>query len=121
MKNLTALGFALALLAWHAPTQAQQPAVAMPPVPDPASITIPPAPCEKPPTSAGAGAEQRQLDRLHKQVDVYRKCINLYATDIAKRFEAYNAIAIKFKARADDAVTEFNAYIEELNKNAKED
>ncbi|MGA2551687.1 MAG: hypothetical protein ABSF50_16185 [Burkholderiaceae bacterium] len=96
---------------------AQQPAATF----DPNSVTVPPAPCEQPPTKPVFHATPNDSKRFNERANAYRKCMTDYWTGLEGTAKNYEEAAKKYIDAGNAAIKTFNDYAAEVRKNMDED
>lgn len=112
MKKWISLVAGVAVFGATSLSHAQQP------LPDAATIVIPPVECIQPPTSAGLGANDAEDQKFRKRVADYAKCVKAYKDDIGAHAKAYGDVQQKYLDAGNKVINDYNAYMAEVKKNA---
>ncbi len=113
MKQTLSIG-AFALMTCGAGVAFGQTAV--PGVPPAPSVNVPPAPCEKPPTTAGLDPSAAQHKRWQKSIEDYKKCVVDYANSVGEQAKAYNVVANQLVEANKKIIDDFNTYAQQVRK-----
>ena len=96
------------------------PAGAQQAAPAPASaVVVPPMSCDKPADTPLLNPSSSHIQRLQKQIETYKLCVNEYSRSMGAKSNEAADQARAYAAAANGAIDDYNTYVTALNERAK--